>query len=613
MTDEARALPLPHRRALREIARALGGTEAGVLFVCVGRSNEVRERITRELQGMLGGRAVASAVLAEDDDIPWTRVQEAAETGAVVSLSFANEPPTPKLLARINVGREIASVQKISLLVWVGLGALSDLQGGAADLWAYRTGVEFFLSHEDFNVQKPAQAHPVIRLTDQLDSSLRDITWMTGRARSERELMAAVSLRLLGQSDAALRMAEEAIGRTPELRSSPLYVIARAGALYDAHRVEELTCFLNELEGSAPPVTDEGAIVIFAIKCNRIRLALDSEEWVQVNELHKGVNRLLRENPSLVLTFGSIDNMLYVHLAKAMWFAGQFSVATESLRKIEEGYSREPAAQMTGRQWEHASAEVIRGMIAHGRAETTEALRHLHRSIQARSELGALGELVDALQLASICYEEIGLVSDSRQMLRQIEYERQEVKTLTGATLQNRKHFRVDAACSAPGPRMQRALDHAEQSLDANHLADAELALAEARACHEEDDARFRSYYRQSRMARLESRLARAQGRLDSVLLPLDQIAKVLDEAGLHRERLDILNEIARLPPEAASREVRARAARTAWRITRSAGLLKPERDALEARATIAREAGNETEAVTIERSIAEIDDALRD
>ncbi|MDO9017378.1 MAG: tetratricopeptide repeat protein [Deltaproteobacteria bacterium] len=161
------ALPVPYERNVRRVVRAVQASPRGGLFICVGRSQEVRARVEAELDARLApGRVVVRASLEGAGGEPWRTIvaaRDASGRGAdetVLSVgiggggaSEADEARDAEVLLRLNVGREVRVQQRLHLLLWVeGLVQLDRVRMKAPDLWAFRLDELFFLSAADFDV-----------------------------------------------------------------------------------------------------------------------------------------------------------------------------------------------------------------------------------------------------------------------------------------------------------------------------------------------------------------------------------------------------------------------------------------------------------------------------
>jgi len=608
MTDHP--LPLPHRRGVREIAQAIIGSSAGALFVCVGRSTAVRAAVEDALRGSLGGRPVVAVTLADDDDVPWTTILEAAQGDVVVSLSFATEPPPPALLARVNVGREVGTARRVSLLVWIGLGSLRDLQRGIADVWAYRDTTVFFASCSDFEVDAASVVEATLMLTSRLAEADAVLSWATGHQRATALRERALFLGEMGRHEDALLALNEAEAVAPGDRLNPAYALTHAQVLRHLGDGPQLGAYLDELQAVAERSADYD-IIHNVLRDQRLDDARAARRWEAAFHLLDAQRVAFSRYPWASNWFAAGIGPACVNLAEGMVSLGQLGAAEDLLREAEEriGGLRGTFPQKTWTRMVAAVAALHRGVAARARTATHEALAELHGSAHRLGEVGALDKALESMTIAAEIYAEIGLCGDARQVQGGIDARRREIETLTGGPpTPSREDVLAE---SSPHRRTERALVLGAIALDEGRSNDAAQHLADATRSHEEDEPRFRSHYLAARVARLQSRLALHRSRPTEALPPLAQSAATLEEAGLHRERLNTLFEIARLPPEAASLEARVRAARGAWRIARGGGLLVPERDALALRAQFAREVGALDEAAAHEAVIAEIDEAL--
>ena len=177
-------LEVAHERSVRRIASEVTERPRGSLYLAVGCSTEVRAAVEEALGERAAGMAVVRVTLGEGE-APWARIlaaQEGSGRGAsevivaVAGLGELGEDKLDLMLAHLNLGREVRVVNRLHVVLWVGmLDRLDRFRTVAPDLWGHRSSVELFLSHEDFEVafadlglaEVPKSAETVLRETEE--------------------------------------------------------------------------------------------------------------------------------------------------------------------------------------------------------------------------------------------------------------------------------------------------------------------------------------------------------------------------------------------------------------------------------------------------------------
>lgn len=145
MRPTADTLAPAQRRIARRVARRL---RAGELVFAVGCDVWRRQAFEAALIGE--GLEIASRKLELDGD-PWMQITALAQRGKTPCVSWGEGHQQGAFIATLNLGRERFAELSAGLLIWIGgLDAIEAFPKQAPDLWAYRGGVEWVVSIDDF-------------------------------------------------------------------------------------------------------------------------------------------------------------------------------------------------------------------------------------------------------------------------------------------------------------------------------------------------------------------------------------------------------------------------------------------------------------------------------
>lgn len=173
MTTRAAERSARLARAQLRIARRVAGRlrDGGLVFV-LGRDDRRRRAFEAALRDE--GIVVARGQLELEGD-PWEQILALAHMGATPCVSWA-DGDSESFLATLNLGRERFAELSSGLLVWIGgLEAIEMFPVQAPDLWAYRAGVEWVVSAEDFHAKLPKGLAPPESARQLLENSTREL------------------------------------------------------------------------------------------------------------------------------------------------------------------------------------------------------------------------------------------------------------------------------------------------------------------------------------------------------------------------------------------------------------------------------------------------------
>lgn len=646
-------LEVAHEQSVRRIAADVVERPRGSLFLAVGRSAEVRAAVEAAL-GERTGITVATALL-RDDEGPWGRILAAREQSgsegeivlSVAGLGDMAEDKIDKILAHLNLGREIRVQNRLHVLLWVGgFERLDRFRTMAPDLWGHRSGVGLFLSHEDFDVAMedlgpgdiPRNIETMLReIEEELASSpppFRMIRLLTDSAYWFQE-----SERL----DKARRALEEAERIFLEQPMSPLER-THARSLIVPRKLDQLTtndlreealayatsveqdakadpALLYFLKSSMAGMYDDAGRVAESLACRSD--ALDLVPLLSRKPVGRGGVSLVRR-AGLFEQQGALD-------AAARDSIAAIDVVERARGQSDRDDQVRPLVLLF--------ADIVLTRVSLARGDTLSSLAHAHQGVARMVGLGAKRRVHDVLKPVADIYLRLGLFDRARlfanRAIELLGHSPGEVAWWTrwlaerDADEQNREAAiaRYESAVSlylAAAGTEKRPHLRASWLRDATSVLYMDLArLADpagcfrkaeellARAMSEADESgspeqRVLSRRRNASLARAAKQWDRAETELLAVLAfaeanwgPYKRAEVMLDLARVARERGDLTRaaehaeraqrEVTIDPPEYRNRFTAIDAARELARIRKAQGDLAAAHAALEDALTIAR------------------------
>jgi tetratricopeptide (TPR) repeat protein len=168
-------VPAQMRIARRTAQRLRGG---GLVFA-IGQDPRRRAQFEAALREQ--GLSVAARELDLDGD-PWAQVVSLSRGGRTPCVHWRVSDGAAPFMATLNLGRERFAELSAGLLMWIGgLDAIAEFPSRAPDLWAYRAGVEWVVSLEDFRAQEQiGEYRPVLQRSRQNADYLAGVSSLDG-------------------------------------------------------------------------------------------------------------------------------------------------------------------------------------------------------------------------------------------------------------------------------------------------------------------------------------------------------------------------------------------------------------------------------------------------
>lgn len=365
-------LEAAHEDGIRRLKRALARSPRGLLCFAVGRDEAIRARVAARI----GARVVQ---LDREDRKPWRALVEV--DGPVIGLVPAGE--VDELFARLNLGREIKTVQRRIVVLWLQeLSQLDTVRVHAPDLWAHRRELYWFLSGVDFRGEvESSVAEEAARELAAVEAELAEL----GPGEVERRFDLLLSRRFwlveLGRDGEARRVQRQAkalLANRPE------------GAVHEIMDAElRLSDLIVHLEEHPLPFR-------LAEAADLARNAPLQDQRARAQVQASGISHELgRVEQTLQLGQGIVDDAS-VPNAYARFLAA-YNLAVMSARAEVPG--RIPGAAEHGQLVDALEPKLRRGALQRLRLLAALKAEQLGRSTEALAEAGAVLDYTDATGL----------------------------------------------------------------------------------------------------------------------------------------------------------------------------------------------------------------------